>query len=97
MIEKLLKSSRALSHGTKIPNLRSPTSKRCVRLEADLSHLRLEYLFIAELEDILNGRSVSRENIVNSALADHILDLATTERILAAKTSVFFLGVSLHH
>ena len=66
-------------------------------LEAHLLYLGFEDLLIAELEDILNGRSVSRENIVNSALADHILDLATTERILAAKASVFFLGVSLHH
>ena len=79
MIEKLLKSSRVFSNVTKIQNLRSPTSKRCVRLEADLSHLRLENLLIAELEDILNGRSVSRENIVNSALADHILNLAAAE------------------
>ena len=66
-------------------------------LEAHLLHLRLEDLLIAELVDILNGWSVTREDVVDCALANHVLDLATTERILAAKASVFFLGVSLHH
>lgn len=82
MIEKLLKSNRVFSNVTKIQNLRSPTSKRCVRLEADLSHLRLEYLFITELVDILNGWSVSRENVVYSTLTNHILDLSTAKWIL---------------
>ena len=66
-------------------------------LETHPLHLGSEDLLIAELIDILNYRSVAREDIINSTLAYNILNLAAAEWILASKTRIFLLGVALEH
>lgn len=53
-----------------------------IRLESDLSDLRLEDLLIAESGDVINRRLIASKDVVDRALPDDILNLSTAEGIL---------------